>query len=101
MLSDLEGAPWGPAWHAGKTGECGVQCSVNPTLGSGIMLTVKADGFEVAPLSDDNRCSVHSVSAHMLYENTDPFLLSEPGVVLDVTPARYVQKAVGTASLNW
>lgn len=95
-----KGAPWGPAWHAGKTGECGVQCSVNPTLGSGVMLTVKADGFEVAPLSDDNRCSVHSVSAHMLYENTDPFRLAEPGGVLDVTRARYTQKDERTVSVS-
>lgn len=95
-----KGAPWGPAWHAGKTGECGVQCSVNPISGSGVMLTVNADGFEVAPLSDDNRCSVHSVSAHMLYENTDPFRLAEPGGVLDVTRARYTQKDERTVSVT-
>ncbi len=87
-----KGAPWGPSWHAGKTAECGVQCTVNPTRGSGVLLTIGADGFEVEPLSDDNRCSVHSVSAHMLYENTDPFRLTEPGGVLDVTNARYAQK---------
>ncbi|MEB3067382.1 acyclic terpene utilization AtuA family protein, partial [Parvimonas micra] len=40
----------------------------------------------------DNHCDVHSVSAHMLYENSDPFRLTEPGGVLDVTAAQYRQK---------
>lgn len=86
-----KGAPWGASWHAGKTGECGVQCAVNPTLGSGVLLSVHANGFDVRPLSNDNVCSTHSVSAHMLYENSDPFRLLEPGGILDVTDARYAQ----------
>lgn len=84
-----KGAPWGPSWHAGKTGECGVQCAVNPTLGSGILLSVDANGFNVEPLSRDNLCTPHSVSAHMLYENSDPFRLLEPGGILNVADARY------------
>src|SRR5690554_190986 len=83
------GAPWGPSWHAGKTGECGAQCT-EERESSGVLLTVKSDGFEVEPLSESNRCTPHSVSAHMLYENTDPYRLVEPGGVLDVTNARYV-----------
>jgi len=31
----------------------------------------------------------HTVSAHMLYENSDPFILHEPGGHLDVTKAIY------------
>ncbi|WP_109809011.1 acyclic terpene utilization AtuA family protein [Sphingosinithalassobacter portus] len=85
-----KGAPWGPAWHAGKTGECGAQCT-EERESSGVLLTVKADGFEVEPLSETNFCTPHSVSAHMLYENTDPFRLIEPGGVLDVTRAHYEQ----------
>lgn len=85
-----KGAPWGPSWHAGKTGECGAQCA-EEREGAGVLLTVKADGFEVEPLSAANRCTPHSVSAHMLYENTDPFRLPEPGGTLDVTKARYTQ----------
>ncbi|MCB1692064.1 MAG: acyclic terpene utilization AtuA family protein [Pseudomonadales bacterium] len=85
------GASWGAAWHAGKVGECGVQCAADPSRGSGVLLRVGADGFRVEPLSQDNRCTPHSVSAHMLYENKDPFRLVEPGGVLDVTNARYIQ----------
>ncbi|WP_225613442.1 acyclic terpene utilization AtuA family protein [Pseudomonas sp. Pdm06] len=99
-----KGAPWGPSWHAGKTGECGVQCAVNPTLGSGILLSVDANGFEVEPLSRDNQCTPHSVSAHMLYENSDPFRLVEPGGVLNVAQARYAAlngRAVRVEGSRW
>lgn len=83
-----KGAPWGPAWHAGKIGECGGQCIEDRDV-SGALLIVRHDGFEVEPLNATSRCTPHSVSAHMLYENTDPFRLTEPGGTLDVTDARY------------
>ncbi len=38
-----KGAPVGPAWHAGKTGECGGQCTIG--LGPGVLLTVHATGL--------------------------------------------------------
>lgn len=85
----LHGAPQGPSWHAGKIAECGSQCAVVRNEGSGVLLTIDADGFEVEPLTLANRCTPHSVSAHMLYENSDPFRLTEPGGVLDVTRSVY------------
>ncbi|MDR6530209.1 hypothetical protein J2800_000945 [Caulobacter rhizosphaerae] len=86
----MKGAPWGPAWHAAKIAECGSQCAVYRTRGAGVLISIDAEGFEVEPLSLDNRCDPKSVSAHMLYENSNPFLLTEPGGVLDVTDSRYV-----------
>jgi len=86
-----KGAPMGASWHAGKTAECGSQCTVDVSLGSGVFLTIDNDGFEVEPLNPANRCTVHSVSAHMLYENSNPFRLVEPGGVLDVSGAKYAQ----------
>ena len=53
------------------------------------MIRVGADAFEIEPLSFDNRCVPQTVSAHMLYENSDPFELLEPGGVLDVRVSRY------------
>ncbi|AUW57021.1 3-methylaspartate ammonia-lyase [Sphingobium sp. SCG-1] len=94
-----KGAPWGPAWHAGKTGECGAQCAEGRD-GAGVLLTVRSDGFEVEPLSDHNRCSPHSVSAHMLYENTDPYRLTEPGGIVNVTQASYVQSDQRTVKVT-
>jgi hypothetical protein len=88
-----KGAPPGPSWHAGKIGECGGQASIKEIEGRGILLRIRADGFEVEALNTTNKCTPHSVSAHMLYENSDPFMLTEPGGVLNVTEARYEQNA--------
>jgi hypothetical protein len=84
----LRGAGVAPAWHAGKIAECGGLCTVNSRDG-GVMIRVGEDAFEVEPLGASNRCTPQTVSAHMLYENSDPFELVEPGGVLDVTEARY------------
>lgn len=85
------GASAGAAWHAGKVGECGSQCAVDVIRGRGVLLRIGSEAFEVEPLSAHNRCTEHSVSAHMLYENSDPLRLTEPGGVLDVSDARYEQ----------
>lgn len=95
-----KGAPWANAWHAGKIGECGVQCTTSPGKGSGVLLGIRGDGFSVEPLGPDNACTPDSVSAHMLYENSDPFRLIEPGGVLDVTQARYLQRDARTVDVT-
>jgi hypothetical protein len=100
----MMGAPLGPAWHAGKIGECGAQCTVKTVDGAGVLLSIDRDGFNVEPLAAANACTPHSVSAHMLYENSDPFLLTEPGGVLDVTDADYRQtdgRAVRVTGSEW
>jgi hypothetical protein len=84
----LRGAGPGAAWHAGKIAECGGLCAVNPRDG-GVMIRVGRESFEIEPLSRTNRCTPRTVSSHMLYENSDPFELHEPGGTLDVRAARY------------
>lgn len=84
----MRGAPAGPAWHAGKVAECGGVCTTNSSK-PGVLFSVDADGFTIAPLDPSNRCTPETVSAHMLYENSDPFRLVEPGGVLDVTASVY------------
>ena len=78
----------GAAWHGAKVAECGALCSTRPMSGV-VLVTVDESGFTVEPQAADARCTPHSVSAHMLYENADPFVLTEPGGALDVTRARY------------
>lgn len=78
----------GAAWHAGKIAECGGLCTTRPRS-DGVLIRVGRDAFEVEPLAEDARCTPQTVSAHMLYENSDPFLLVEPGGVLDVNEAEY------------
>lgn len=84
------GADPAHTWHAAKTAECGGLCTENPRAG-GVIFSVGADHFDIRPLVDDNRCTVSTVAAHMLYENSNPFELIEPGVVLNVKNARYEQ----------
>lgn len=86
-----KGAPKGPSWHAGKIGECGGQSSIKDIEGRGILLRIDNEGFEVEALNAVNKCTPFSVSAHMLYENSDPFMLVEPGGVLNVTHSHYEQ----------
>lgn len=78
----------GAAWHAAKIAECGALCSTHPTSGV-IVVDIDDTGFTIYPVAKGARCTPHSVSAHMLYENTDPFILYEPGGHLDVTDAQY------------
>lgn len=78
----------GGAWHGAKIAECGALCTTHPTSGV-ILVDFDADGFTVEPCLAAARCTPDSVSAHMLYENADPFILHEPGGHLDVTGSRY------------
>ncbi len=78
----------GAAWHGAKIGDCGALCSTNPVSGV-IQIDFDGNGFTVIPLAENASCTPYSVSAHMLYENSDPLHLYEPGGVLDVTNASY------------
>jgi hypothetical protein len=85
----MRGLPAGPSWHAAKIAECGGLCTIKPRQG-GVMLSIDAGGFDVEPLDAANTCTPYSVSAHMLYENADPYALTEPGVLLDAKDAVYI-----------
>jgi Acyclic terpene utilisation family protein AtuA len=87
-LPIMKGINPGPAWHGAKIGECGALCATNPQSGV-IIVDFDNDGFTITPLAKDAHATPHTVSAHMLYENTDPFILYEPGGHLDVTDAQY------------
>lgn len=78
----------GGAWHGAKIGECGALCATNPQSGV-ILIDFDTEGFTVTPLADGAKATPHTVSAHMLYENSDPFILHEPGGYLDVSKAKY------------
>jgi hypothetical protein len=100
----LHGTGPGATWHAAKIAECGAQCTTDPARGAGVFLRIGEDSFVVEPLATQNRCDTNSVSAHMLYENSDPFRLIEPGGILDVTEARYEQldeRSVRVAGSRW
>lgn len=78
----------GAAWHGAKIGECGALCATNPQSGV-ILVDFDSTGFTVTPTGDGAFASPHTVSAHMLYENSDLYILFEPGGHLDVTHVTY------------
>lgn len=84
----MRGCHPGAAWHGAKIGECGALCATNPQSGV-VMVEFDDTGFVVNPMAEDAQASPHTVSAHMLYENSDPFILYEPGGHLDVSAATY------------
>lgn len=93
----------GGAWHGAKIGECGALCATNPQSGV-VLIEFDHEGFTITPTAEGSKASPHTVSAHMLYENSDPFILYEPGGHLDVTGARYEQvddRSVRATGAEW
>ena len=82
------GCHQGGAWHGAKIGECGALATTNPNSGT-IMITFDKEGFTVEPMGRTAKATPYTVSAHMLYENSIPYQLYEPGGHLDVVKAKY------------
>lgn len=78
----------GSAWHGAKIGECGALATTSPNSGT-IMIAFDEAGFTMTPMGAEARATPRTVSAHMLYENSDPHILYEPGGYLDVRGATY------------
>lgn len=73
------------ALHMGKILECAAICA---TPGSGsdcIMGYLNDDHFCVEPLAPERKCTPTSVSAHTLYEKSNPYILPGPGGHLDLS----------------
>lgn len=93
----------GGAWHGAKIGECGALATTSPNTGT-ILIEFDADGFTITPMGAEARATPRTVSAHMLYENSDPYRLYEPGGYLDVTAARYAaldERRVRVTGSEW
>ena len=87
-LPIARGCHKGAAWHGAKIAECGALATTNPNSGV-IWMRFDESGFTITPLAEDTTATPYTVSAHMLYENADPYILHEPGGWLDVREARY------------
>ncbi len=98
-LPILKGVEKGVAWHGGKIGECGAFCTTNPKSGV-IVISFKKNGFYIKPISNDTKATPYSVSAHMIYENSNPFKLIEPGGHLDVKNASYKKQKDGSVYVS-
>jgi hypothetical protein len=84
----INGLPPGPVWHASKVVECGGFCTDSPTRG-GVLVSLDSHGFTVEPLHPAASCTPHTVAAHMMYENADPFRLREPAGTIDASKSSY------------
>jgi Acyclic terpene utilisation family protein AtuA len=82
------GADAGLSWHAAKTLECGAACAVVPAA-DGMFARIREDHFDIEPLDLNARCTPQTIAAHTLYENANPFLLTEPSGVIDTEQAEY------------
>ena len=102
-LPVARGCHRGAAWHGAKVAECGALATTNPNSGV-ILMTFDETGFVIEPMADDAAATPHTVSAHMLYENADPFILHEPGGYLDVSESRYIaldERVVRVEGSKW
>jgi hypothetical protein len=88
-LPVMKGVAPGLAWHAAKILECGAAAVEYRFTPDGMLCQFDGDGFIVEPANPEMRCTPVTVAAHTLYENADPFLLYEPGGVLDTREAVY------------
>ncbi len=95
----LHGADVAISWHIAKLLECGALCATQPTNG-GVMATFEEDSAIVEATGKGNSCTVYSVSSHLLYENTDPILLIEPGVAVDMSNSTYEQLERGRVRVS-
>ena len=88
VLPIMRGADAGLSWHAAKTLECGAACAFVPAA-DGMIATIHDNWFDIEPLDLGARCTPRGIAAHTLYENANPFLLTEPSGVINTEHARY------------
>jgi hypothetical protein len=77
-----------PAMHMAKIIECTSLCC-EPGGRDAMLGTLDADGFVLESMNPDRRATPISVAAHGLYEQADPFTVTEPEGVLHLAEARY------------
>lgn len=88
----MHGCDEASCWHGAKVVECGSVCTDSRESGGvGVMLIVDDKGFAVTPLNPKAKCTTYTVSAHLLYENVDPFRLKEPSGTIVTDQCSYEQ----------
>lgn len=82
----------GFAWHAAKVLECGTLASVFEKYHGSMLAWVREDSASIEPGHPEMAASPVSIVSHTLYENSNPFRLPEPGIILDTEAAAYEQE---------
>ena len=84
----MKGCHPAASWHAAKVMECGGLCT-SGGLSSGVFAEFDETGFTIHSVAEGATVSPYSVSAHLLYENSDPYHLTEPGIRINTTKSTY------------
>lgn len=80
--------PPGISGHMAKIIECASLCCV-PGGRDTILATLDQDGFELESMNPARRATPTSVAAHSLYEQADPYSVTEPEGRVDLRDANY------------
>ena len=99
-LPVLKGFNKGLALHMGKILECAAIACTPGSGGDCMFGVLRHDHFLVHPLNPIRRCTIASVSAHTLYEKSDPYRLPGPGGMLDLTRAVLTQENENTVRVS-
>lgn len=87
-LPTMLGFPPGICGHMAKIIECASLCCV-PGGRDTILATLDQNGFELESMNPARRATPTSVAAHSLYEQADPYSVSEPEGHVDLREATY------------
>ncbi len=95
-----EGYKEGLAFHMAKIMECGSMCST-PVAAADVMQGYMYDDyFELTPANPIRKCTVNTVAAHTLYEQSNPYLIYEPDGVCDLTNSKFEQVSDRTVRVS-
>ena len=87
-LPVMLGFPPALSVHMAKIIECASLCCL-PGGRDSILATLDDDGFELESMAPERSATPVSVAAHSLYEQADPFSITEPSGTVDLSAARY------------
>jgi hypothetical protein len=99
----LLGYPMAAAMHMAKIIECCSICCL-PGGRDAMLGTLDENGFDLESMNPDRRATPTSVAAHSLYEQADPYSVSEPDGILRLDNARYEaidERRVRVSGAEW
>lgn len=96
----LQGQEPGPVWHAAKILECGAAAVEYRPSPDSMFAWLRGDHFVVRAPNPALRCTPISVAAHALYENGNPYRITEPSGTLELSGAAYEQLPDGAVRVT-
>jgi hypothetical protein len=81
------------AMHLGKLLECACICAAPGSGADCIMGYLGEDYFRIEPISRERACTPLTVSAHTMYEKTNPCILPGPGGALDLSECEFIAES--------